>query len=88
MQLWVGTNPRPSPPFSVAQPVNCFFQVCLVANLATEFSYQLAQLAKFLCEVELNWRIFFNGGGWLWWQVAFFIFATVCKLSTIIIFVI
>jgi hypothetical protein len=52
--------------------------------LATEFSYQLAQLAKFLCEVELYWRIFSMEGGY----GGELFLATVCKLATIIILVV
>jgi hypothetical protein len=61
-----------------------FFQVCLIANLATKFNNQLAQLAKFLCEVELNWQFFSMEGGY----GAKLFFANVCKLVTIIILMI
>jgi hypothetical protein len=46
--------------------------------LGTKFNYQLAQLAKFLCEAELNGRIFSMEGGY----GGELFFAIVCKLVT------
>jgi uncharacterized membrane protein len=44
-------------------------------------SYQLIQLAKFLCEVELNWQFFSMEGGY----GGKLFFANVCKLVIIIL---
>jgi hypothetical protein len=44
------------------QPI--FFQGWLVAKVATQLMYGVAQLAKIMCEVELRWQFFPTKSGY------------------------